>query len=54
MDTAKQLSWLDCDLSFSREKKSASSTINYVVPTDFQLKLELPRVINGDDKLRGK
>ena len=52
MDTAKQLGWLDCDLSFSREKKSASGTINYVMRTDFQVKLELPRIINGDDKFR--
>ena len=54
MDTAKQLGWLDCDLSFSREKKSASGTINYVMRTDFLVKLELPRIINGDDKFRCK
>ena len=54
MDTAKQLGLLDCGVSFSRGKKSASGTINYAMRTDFQAKFELPRIINGDDKLRGK
>ena len=54
MNTAKQLGWSDCDVSFSRGKKSASGTVNYAMRTDYQLKLKLPRIINGDDKLRGK
>ena len=54
MDTAKQLGWSDCDVSFSRGKRSASGTVNYAMRTDFQVKLELPRIINGDDKLHGK
>ena len=54
MDTAKQLGWSDCDVSFSRGKKSASGTVNYAMRTDFQVKLELPRIINEDDKLYGK
>ena len=54
MDTAKQLGWSDCDVSFSRGKRSASGTVNYAMRTDFQVKLELPRIINGDDKFRGK
>ena len=54
MDTAKQLVWSDCDVSLSRGKKSASGTVNYAVQTDFQVKLELPRTINEDDKLHGK
>ena len=48
MDTAKQLGWSDCYVSFSREKKSTSGTINYAMRTDFQVKLEFPRIINGD------
>ena len=54
MDTAKQSGWSDCDVSFSRGKKSATGTVNNVMRTDFQVKLELPRIINGDDKLHGK
>ena len=54
MDTAKQLGWSGCDISFPRGKKSASGTVNYAVRTDFQVKLELPRIINGNDKLHGK
>ena len=54
MDTAKQLGWSDCDVSSSRGKKSASGTVNYTMQTDFQVNLELPRIINGDDKLHGK
>ena len=54
MDTEKQLSWSDRGVSFSRGKKSASGTINYAMRTDFQGKLYLPRIINGDDKLHGK
>ena len=54
MDTAKQSGWSDCDVSFSRGKKSASGTVNNMMRTDFQVKLELPRIINGDDKLHGK
>ena len=54
MDTAKQLGWSDCDISFSREKKSVSDTVNYAIRTDFQVKLVLPRIINGNDKLHGK
>ena len=37
MDTAKQLGWLDCDVPFSRGKKSASGTINYAMRTDYQV-----------------
>ena len=54
MDTAKQLGWSDCDVSFSRGKKSASDTVSYAMRTDFHVKLELPRIINGDDKLHRK
>ena len=39
---------------FLEEKKSASGTVNYAMRTDYQLKLKLPRIINGDDKLHGK
>ena len=54
MDTANQLGWSDCDVSFSRGKKSASDTVNYAMGTDFQVKPDLPRIINGDDNLHGK
>ena len=54
MNTAKQLGWSDCGISFSRGKKSASGTVNYAMLTDYQLKLELPRTIDGDEKLHGK
>ena len=52
MDTTEQLGWSN-DVSFSRGKRSASGTVN-TVKTDFQVKLELPRIINGDGKLHGK
>ena len=51
MATAKQLDWLDCDVSFSRGKKIASGSVNYAMRTDLQVKLELLRIINGGDKL---
>ena len=54
MDTAKQLGWSDCVVSFSSGKKGASGTVNYAIRTDFQVKLELARILNGDDKLPGK
>ena len=54
MDTANQLGLSDCDVSLSTENKSASGTVKYTMWTDFQVKLELPRIINGDDKLHGK
>ena len=54
MHTAKQLGWSYCDVSFSRGKKSASGTVNYAMRIDFQVKLELPRITNGDDKFHGK
>ena len=54
MDTANQLGLSDCDVSLSTENKSASGTVKYTMRTDFQVKLELPRIINGDDKLHGK
>ena len=54
MDTAKQLGWSDCYVSFSRGKKSTSGTVNYAMRADFQEKLELQRIINGDEKLHGK
>ena len=54
MDTAKQLGWSDCGVSISRGKKSSSGTVNYAIRTEFQVKLEVPRIINADDKVHGK
>ena len=54
METAQQLGWSDCNVLFSRGKKSVLGTVNYAIRTDFQVKLELPRMINGDGKLHGK
>ena len=54
MDTAKQLGWSNCDVSFSRGKNSASGTANDAMQTDFRVNLEPLRIINGDDKLHCK
>ena len=54
MDTAKQLGLSDCDVLFSRGKKSSSGTVNYAIRTEFQVKHEVPRIINADGKLHCK
>eukprot|EP00111_Clytia_hemisphaerica_P022094 TCONS_00064911-protein len=53
---ANQLGWSDFDLHISRSKKSLSGGGSnlFAMGTDFQIRLELPRIINGDDKLNVK
>ena len=52
-DTVKRFGWSDWEISFSRGQKSQSGTVNYGIRSDFQMRLELPRIIDGGDKLHG-
>jgi hypothetical protein len=42
------------EMQLSREHKGANGTILYAINTDFHVTLELPAILNGDDKLQSK
>ena len=52
-ETIKKFGWDDCEISFTRGRKGPTGTQNYAIHTDFQLKLELPRILKDGDKLHG-
>ena len=40
------------EIRLSREHKGANGAILYAINTDFHVSLELPAILNGDDKLQ--
>jgi hypothetical protein len=42
------------EMRLSREHKGANGTILYAINTDFHVTLELPAILNGNDKLQSK
>eukprot|EP00111_Clytia_hemisphaerica_P009766 TCONS_00028636-protein len=50
-DIAKTLQWSDCEVLLSRGVKGPSGTVTFAIRTDSQLKIELPSVMFGNDRL---